>query len=80
MPTSVRKRSGILPQEVIRLIHIQKESVSIGYALFLFLLYLAPKHRLTTERQPRDEEVPRMALRVSRPNYPHSKEKAQYIE
>jgi len=34
----------------------------------------------STDRRPRDEEVPRMALRVLRPNYPHSKEKAQYIE
>ena len=57
MPTSVRQRSGIFPQEVIRLIHIQKESVSKRYALFLFLLYLAPKHRLTTERQPREERL-----------------------
>ena len=44
------------------------------------LLYLASFYRENTDRRPRDEEVPRMALRVLRPNYPHGKEKAQYIE
>ena len=44
------------------------------------LLYLASFYRENSDRRPRDEEVPRMALRVLRPNYPHSKGKAQYIE
>ena len=43
--------------------------------LTLFLaLYLASFHRENTDRRPRDEEVPRMALRVLRPKSPHFEE------
>ena len=50
--------------------------------LFLLFLSLVPCISAPCKRPKKNqgEEVPRMALRVLRPNYPHSKEKAQYIE